>query len=408
MIPRFRPTLGAAELAAIFRRSSETDLTTFEADFARTVRQKFAVGFPYGRTGLLLLLKALGLQNSTVICPAYTCVVVPHAIVLSGNKPIFVDAGADANMDLDQAEAAIRSDTAAMIPTSIFGNPVDLDKLAEIQHRHPQLVVIQDCAHSFIAEWKGEPVHRAGQAALFALNASKMMTSIFGGMITTDDANLATQLVAERDRSIKPPGAPKEVARALYLTALYAAFLPPVFSLTERLWRSGVLNSFTRYYEESVIDMPDDYLIGMTSVEARVGSVQSRRLESFIECRREYAAFYRERLANMSALDWIEAPAGSSFSHIAARVANKPRVMSKALARGVQLGEIIEYSVPEMSSYRAKYAGQGTFPMSGALSRETINLPVSGRFDRSLAEKVVRDLRAILADEPAIVALTHR
>lgn len=408
MIPRFRPTLGAAELAAIFRRGSETDLATFEADFAGTVRQRFAVGFPYGRTGLLLLLKALELQNSTVICPAYTCVVVPHAIVLSGNKPIFVDAGLDANMDLDRAEAAIRPDTTAMIATSIFGNPVDLDRLAEIQRRHPRLVIIQDCAHSFIAEWNGRPVHQAGQAALFALNASKMMTSIFGGMITTDDADLAARLAAERDRSIKAPGAPKAAARALYLMALYTAFLPPIFSLTERLWRSGLLNRFTRYYNESVIDMPGDYLAGMTSVEARVGSVQSRRLESFIKSRRIHAAFYRERLADIPALDWIEAPQGSSFSHIAARVANKQSVMSKALARGVQLGEIIEYSVPEMSSYRAMCADQGTFPVSGALSREIINLPVSGRFDRPLAEKVVRDLRAVLADEPAVAALVRR
>jgi dTDP-4-amino-4,6-dideoxygalactose transaminase len=405
VIPRFRPTLGAAELAAIFERNSPTDLSTFEMDFARTVGTKFAIAFPYGRTGLLLLLKALGLQNSTIICPAYTCVVVPHAIVLSGNKPIFVDSGVDANMDLDHAEAAIKPDTSALIATSIFGNPVDLDRLSEIQRRHPQLIVIQDCAHSFIAEWNGKPVHHAGRAALFALNASKMMTSIFGGMITTDEANLAARLVAERDRSIRSPGAPKAVARALYLMAIYAAFLPPVFSLTERLWRSGWLNRFTRYYDESLIDMPGDYLIGMTSVEARIGSIQSRRLESFLESRRTYAAFYREHLADMPALGWIEAPAGSSFSHVAARVANKQRVMRKALTRGVQLGEIIEYSVPEMDSYRAICVDQGAFPISNALSRETINLPVSGRFDRSLAERVVRAMREVLADEPAIVAL---
>lgn len=400
MIPRFRPALGLNELAAIVPGRSSGDIKAFETAFAAHMGQQHAVAFPYGRTGLLLLLRALGIRDATVVCPAYTCVVVQHAIVRSGNKPVFVDSGADANMDLDLAEAAIRPDTRALIATSIFGHAVDLDRLAELQQRHPSVIVIQDCAHSFISEWKGKPVHRAGKAALFAMNASKMMTSIFGGMVTTDDGDLASRLVAERNREIVAPTFAKSIARALYLMALYPAFWPPLCGLTERLRQSGLLDRFTRYYSEDVIDMPSDYLIGMTNVEARVGLAQLPRLERFVGARRAYANYYRRHLADLPALSWIDAPPGSSSSHIAARVANKSRVMADAFARGIQLGEIIEYSVPEMKAYREMSAGQGPFPVSGQLARQTINLPVFGKYDAGLAEKVVRVMREILKDEP--------
>jgi perosamine synthetase len=402
MISRFRPALGLGELTAILPGRSASDIEAFETAFAAHMGQRHAISFPYGRTGLLFLLRALGIRDATIICPAYTCVVVHHAIVHSGNKPISVDSGADANMNLDLAEAAIRPNTRALVATSIFGHPVNMDRLAELQRRHPNVIVIQDCAHSFVAEWKGKPIHRAGKAALFAMNVSKMMTSVFGGMVTTDDDELASKLFAERNRAIIAPTLAKSIARSLYVMALYPAFWPPLYGLTARLAARGLLDRFTRYYSEGIIDMPSDYLIGLTNVEARIGLAQVQRLASFVSARRAYANYYRKHLADLPALARIDAPLGSSFSHIAARVANKRRVMAHAFARGIQLGEIIEYSVPEMEAYREMSAGQGPFPVSGQLARQTINLPVFGKYDASLAKKVIRCLREVLEHEPDV------
>jgi dTDP-4-amino-4,6-dideoxygalactose transaminase len=152
--------------------------------------------------------------------------------------------------------------------------------------------------------------------------------------------------------------------------------------------------------------MPSDYLVGMTNIEARVGLAQLARLDGFVSARRAYAEYYRRHLADLPALSWVDAPPGSSFSHIAARVADKSKVMAYAFARGVQLGEIIEYSVPEMKTYREMSAGQGPFPVSGKLSRHTINLPVFGKYDVRMAEKVVRVMREILKDAPGPGDLT--
>lgn len=407
MIPRFKPALGAREILAALRGSDNLDVARFETSFAKEVGQLHAVAFPYGRTGLLMLLKALGLQSAEIICPAYTCVVVPHAIVLSGNIPVFVDSGTDANMDLDAAEALIGPQTRALIATSIFGHSVDLEKLANIQQRHPDLIIIQDCAHSFLSEWQGEPVHRAGRAAVFGMNASKMMMSVFGGMITTDDATLARRLREIRDHNVLAPPTGKTIARFLYLLALYPAFWQPFYGVTETLRQSGLLDRFTRYYDESVIDMPRDYLIGMSQLEARVGQVQTMQLRQFIEAHRAYAEFFRNSLANLPTLSWVDAPHGSSFSHIAARVGNKRDVMDKAHAAGVQLGEVIEYSIPEMAAYRSLGGDLRAFSMSAAFSRQTINLPVSGRFNLKNAERIAKVLRQILEQQPPVAALPN-
>jgi len=396
MIPRFRPPLGREEVAAALTPGGPRDIEAFEAAFAAAMEQSHAVAFPYGRTGLIALLRALGLEGHAILCPAYTCVVVANAIVVSGNTPVFVDAGADANADLGQAAAMITGETGALIATSIFGHPVDLDRLHRIRERHPTLPVIQDCAHSFICEWKGRPVHREGVAALFGLNVSKTVSSIFGGLVTTDDSALANALRRERTRMLEPASVRKSLARLLYLMAVIPAFWPPLFSITERLRRAGLLGRLARYYSEDTIDMPPDYLTAMTPLEARVGRLQVARLRELIDVRRAYAAYYRQQLAGVSGLAWLPAPEGSSFSQIAARVADRRRTTAALAAKGIQVGEVIEYSVPELAAYQSVTGAGLSCPVAAALARQTINLPTSFRFDRAAAGRVVAALEAVL------------
>jgi len=379
MIPRLKPQLDWRELAAALRPPRSDDVARFERAFAREMGQRHAVAFPYGRTGLALLLEAMGLRNAEVICPAYTCVVVPHAIVVSGNEPVFVDSSeADFNMDLDLAEAAISPRTGALVATSIFGYPVDLEKLEAIRSRHPALRVIQDCAHSFAAEWRGRAVQRAGDAAIFGLNISKLITSIFGGMVTTDDEVLAARLRDLRRQRVRAPSLAKSVRRLLYILAVYPTFWGPAYGLVNRLERRGLLDRFVKYYDDAAIDMPADYLEGLTAVEARVGIAQLRKYRGIVARRRSIAEFYGERLAT---LEWLQLPPrieGATYSHYVPRVKDRGAVMTQALEAGVQLGEIIEYSVPEMAAYRGRAGASRPCPVAGQMARSTINLPVCG------------------------------
>ena len=118
MIPRLKAALSLSELKAAFSFANSDDVSLFEQEFARLSDQKYAVAFPYGRTGIVAVLKALDIECGEILCPAYTCVVVPHAIVISGNVPVFLDSSPeDMNMDLSLVEKAITEKTRAIVAT---------------------------------------------------------------------------------------------------------------------------------------------------------------------------------------------------------------------------------------------------------------------------------------------------
>ena len=389
MIPRLRPSIGGADIAAAFL--GRTSVQEFEAAFAGLMGQQHAVAFAYGRSGLMLLLEALGLKDAEIICPAYTCVVVAHAIVHSGNRPVFVDSRAgDFNMDLDRAEAAIGPRTGALIATSIHGYPVDLDRLDGIRARHPGLIVIQDCAHSFAAEWNGRPVQREGHAAIFGLNISKSMTSIFGGMVTTDDADLARRLRAARDQRLQPATWPRSLSRAIYLVAATAALFPPAFTVVDKIRRLGLIDRFTEYYDENVVDMPHDYLAAMSAAEASVGKRQTLRYHALIAHRRRIATAYDDALATSRTIQRPPLVSGATYSHYVVCVDQPAALVADVARRGVELGRLIDYCVPDMPAYRSDAGRRGDFPVTRALNARVVNLPLH------VTERQARDIASLV------------
>ena len=397
MIPRLKPTLGWQELAALLPPAGEEEIERFERVFAQLMGQKHAIAFPYGRTGLVLLLEAMGLREREVICPAYTCVVVPHAVVASGNEPVFVDSQEeDFNMNLDLVPQAITEKTGAIVATSIFGYPVDLDRLEKIRQQYPHIRIIQDCAHSFAAEWKGRPVHQGGDAAIFGLNISKILTSIFGGMVTTDQDDLADKLHQLRKERIKPPTWEKSWRRRLYLGAIYPAFTGPIYGLTNALERSGFLNRFVKYYDESLIEMPTDYLVGITGVEAKVGQVQVSRYHDIIANRRQVAEFYDKYLQGIPNLILPPLVEGATYSHYVPRTEHRQELMQYALQYGVQLGQIIEYCVPQMAAYRDRCGSRFPCPVAQQMAKTTVNLPIHSKSFSSSISKIVEVVRKLM------------
>ena len=389
MIPRLKPTIGIKELVAALHPARRDDVERFEIAFAALMGQKYALAFPYGRTGMMLLFKALGLKNKEIICPAYTCVVVPHSIVYSGNKPVFVDCEKDGfNMDLDQAEKAITEKTVAIITTSLFGYPVDLDKLDVFKKKYPYILIIQDCAHSFAAEWKDRPVQKAGVAAIFGLNISKMLTSIFGGMITTDNEELYSNLKHVRDITLHPADVKKGLRRIAYLMSVFPALWEPMYGIINYLERYGLIDYFVQYYDEAKIDMPADYLQQMTALEARVGRINIALYEKIIENRKAAARYYFNNFDNKPEFILPPQVKGATYSHFVVQVKDRNSWLKKGIRKGIQLGWLIEYSIPEMKAYGGHDPNK--FPVSGKYSRSTINLPLWG--GEKMATKIIRRL----------------
>ena len=382
-MPRLKPNLGWKEIGAALS-PSKGKIPKYEAQFADKFDCKHGVMFPHGRSGLYSLFKVWELENAEVVCPAYTCVVVPHAIVLSGNVPVFVDSAEDSfNMDYSKLENSITNKTRVVIPTHLWGYPMDVHRVADIVKRAEEkyghkIYVIQDAAHSYGARWQGELVTGFGDAAIFGSNVSKIMTSVFGGMVTTNNADTAEKLKTFRTENFKRDRL-KGLKRLLYMLAIYPAFNSYVYGFVNWLERKGFLDYFTKYFDEGKIDFPSDWDVLPCELEARVGLVQLNRYEELISIRRKNAEAVIDFHKNDNEVKFVSDEAGCTYSHCVASVPDREAWLEQWRKRGVQLGILIEYSVPDMPAY-LKYR-RGDYPLSTYHSKHTINFPVWGKIN---------------------------
>jgi len=329
------------------------------------------------------------LEGDEVLCPAYTCLVVPEAIEKSGNHTVFVDCTAqDYNVDFDLLDQAVSPKTKAFIATSIFGHPLNLDKLAAFKARHPQIKIIQDCAHSFAAEWQGQSVVPQADAALFGLNISKTISSVFGGMVTTDDTALAARLREISSARLSAPNWLKSVKRRLYLIAAMTAFTRPIYKFVNMLERARFLDRFTVYHDDTSVFMPNDYLENIGAFEARIGLIQTRKYSEIIAHRRQIAALYFEHLSAVSGPDFI-LPAndlGATYSHFAIRTPHAAEIINTCRRRGIQLGTLIDYHCPDNGAFQnARYVGHR---VAAHWPGSMINLPVQKSLKADEATKI--------------------
>jgi perosamine synthetase len=381
MIPRFKASLNWRELLALFRVKHGA-VERFEKAFAKKFQAVDAVAFPYGRSAQWAFLKAVGVKDSEIIMPAYTCSVVAHAVTLSGNTPRFIDIDLhDYNMNLDLAESAINEHTRAIIATHTFGYPQDLDRLESMVEKAEELYghkiwLIQDCCHAFGAEWKGRIVGTSGDVSVYAFNISKVMTSIFGGMLTFQDKKMAKLVREWRDANYKQPSFLKSLKRRIYLLAVYIAFKEKIYGL---IWwlqeKTPLLDKLTKaYHLDDEIHFPPDYLDRMLDVEASVGLIQLRKYSEIVSQRRKKAKWYDRNLERRN--DWEFPPIveGATYSHYTVRVVDRDSVIREYASKGVQLGKLIQYSIPDLASYNTS---DDKCLFSSKVKSTTINFPLS-------------------------------
>ena len=381
MIPRFKPYIGFEELRAIFKIQAGR-VPLFEKNFARVFNAVDAVAFPYGRSAHWAFFKAIGLYNSEVIMPAYTCSVVAHAVSLSDNVPRFVDIDLDDyNANLDLIAEAVNENTRAIIATHTFGHPQNLDRLeaivkkGEARYGH-KIWLIQDCCHSFGAEWNGRMVGTSGDVAVYAFNISKMITSIFGGMLTFQDEELANRVRNYRDQNFSKAAWTKTLTRRLYFLLIYIAFNNRIYKITKWLQtNTKFLHRWTQaYHLDDKIHFPPDYLDLMLDVEAAVGIEQLKKYDHIIEHRKLMARRYNHELA--CKVGWQLPPIinGATYSHYVVRVPDRASVIKKYEKLGLELGSLIQYSIPELNCYGYHST---SFPNSSLASKSLVNFTVS-------------------------------
>ena len=232
-----------------FTLGSDVDL--LEKEFAAFNGVKHGIGVGSGTDALFLSLKALGVDNGDeVITTPFTFYATIGAIVTSGAKPVFCDAGEDFNIDPRQIEAKITSATKAIVPVHWSGKPCDMDAIERIATKY-NLAVVSDACHAINARYKGRSSGSLGNVSCFSFHPLKNL-NVWGdgGIIATDSDVIADRLRLLRNHGLAGRDECRVFAYNSRLDTIQAVVARHLMTKIEAITNSRVRNS--RYFDEQL------------------------------------------------------------------------------------------------------------------------------------------------------------
>ena len=331
-------------------------IEAFERTFAEFCGVQHAVAMSNGTVALHAALLALEIgPGDEVLVPDFTYIASVNAITYCGAKPVLVDVDPVTwTIDVEDTRRKITKKTRAILPVHIYGHPADMDPLLELG-REFDLKILEDAAEAHGAEYQGKRVGSLGHLGTFSFFGNKIITTGEGGMVTTDDAELARKL---------------------------------------RLLRGQGMDPKKRYWFPII-----GYNYRMTNLQAALGLAQLERIDWFIERRREVASWYTTLLGK----------AGITLPPEAEWAKNVFWMYSICLPDGVDRDQVIADMEVEGIETRPFFfpmhvlppylnpKGDREFPVSTSIGRRGLNLPSSASLTYDDAVRVADVLMGAVA-----------
>lgn len=238
-----------------------------ESALADYCQVQHAVGCASGSDALLLALMACGVGvGDEVIVPSYTFFATASAVWRLGARPVFVDIEPESyNIDPDLIEKNITAATRAIIPVHLFGQCAEMDSIGRIAEEH-NLAIIEDAAQAIGAQYKGRPAGSMGHVGCFSFYPTKNLGGFGdGGMLVTDDAEMAQKLRLLRGHGMHPRYYHQTVGINSRLDAIQAAVLGVKLPHLERQCAKRQANA--RRYTQMFCDFGLDRVLGLPRVQ---------------------------------------------------------------------------------------------------------------------------------------------
>jgi dTDP-4-amino-4,6-dideoxygalactose transaminase len=315
----------------------------FEKAFAAMCGVRHAVATSSGTTALHLALLAHGIgPGDEVITSPFTFISSANSILFVGAKPVFVDIDETFfNIDPALIEAKITPRTKALMPVHLFGNPCEMEAIMAIAARHG-LVVVEDAAQAHGASINGKKAGSFGTGC-FSFYPTKNMTTAEGGMVTSDD-----EQVAERVRLLRNHG-------------------------MER-----------RYYHDFL-----GYNFRMTDVQAALGLAQLAKLEDFNEKRIANARYLTEHLGDVIIAPQVKDGYRHVFHQYTIRVkGDRDRIAEQLKEQGIGVGIYYPLPVHKQPVYQ-EMGYTDHLPVAEGMSRKVLSLPVHPALSQADLERIV-------------------
>jgi perosamine synthetase len=337
-------------------------LAEFEQAFCDYTGRKHAVGVNSGTSGLHLIMQGLDIKpGDEVITSPFTFVATVNSIMMVGARPVFADIDPETlNIDPDLIEEKITPNTKAIEPVAVFGNPWGIDRVCEIAEKH-SLDVIEDSAEALGSELKGKKAGTFGKASIFAFYPNKQITTGEGGMILTDDEELAQMCFSLRNQG--------------------------------RGRGAGWLAHDRMGYNFRICD-----------INCALGIVQLARIDEFKAKRKQIAGWYQQYFAGEDRIMVPQEPANTDMCWFVFVVrikepklaAKRNDIISKLIENGIQASN---YFPPvHLQPYMVEQFGykEGDFPVTEKVSKSTIALPFHVKLTESDVKLVCETLKKIL------------
>ena len=363
MIPLARPDIGEEEIEAVLsvlrsgRLSLGPELEGFERAMMDRLGSRHAVGVSSGTAGLHLLMRAYGIgEGDEVITTPFSFIASANAIAYERARPVFVDIEADSlNIDPAAIEAAITPRTRALLLVHVFGRAAAMDVLLDIAERH-DLLVIEDACEALGGLWHERPLGSLGHAGVFGFYPNKQITTGEGGIVVTDDVDIAATV-----RSLANQG------------------------------------------RDDAGNFPDlGYNYRLSEMQAALGRIQLRRLDVIMDRRQQVATMYNERLRDIDALTLLDPrPDGNALSWfvyvVRVRDLDTREWVCNELARqGIQTGRYFP-AIHLQRWYVDQFGYQrGDFPTTEAAADTTVALPFYSGMLESEVDRVCEALKDAL------------
>ena len=312
----------------------------FEEEALNATGVRHAIAVSSCTSGLMLAVRALALKGE-IILPSFTFAATAHALVWNGITPVFCDSEPGTlNIDSEKAEGMITKRTSAIMPVAIFGVPPRVDAFRKLGRKH-KLRILYDSAQALGAKVDGVCVGGFGDVEVFSLSPTKVVTSIEGGLVTTNDGVLAGRIRQMRDYGKAMDGEDMEY-----------------FGLSAR----------------------------MSEIHAAVGLMNLRRMDGMIRHRGKLVGLYRKLLDGLPGVRFQEVPHGVSPTHNYMVIfvdgsggMTRDKLHGHLERMGIQTKRYFYPAVHEMTAYRrwAKaYAGR--LPIAERAARQGLALPLYG------------------------------
>jgi dTDP-4-amino-4,6-dideoxygalactose transaminase len=415
MVPRLSPNYDFREIWRCFLPARRNASILLEQKFCERTGHQHGYFFNYGRTGLYYLLKALAAKGKNVVVSDYTCVVVPHAIIKAGCEVKLVDTDSSTSpLCTEKLLDAIDENTCMVIITHLYGITVESEQLyKKIKSTNPSIFVLQDMAHSFFCkDANGNVVSKWGDGALFGMNISKLANSVRGGVLTLRDSTYRLAMESIIDKLQTKPATIQMFLRSLYMRGYVLAasimfshrFYGVLYFLQKR---TRLLNKHTDYFNEKVIDLPNDCNMKPSHFQAEIGLLSMHKLNQRIKNRRAIVETYSSILQ-----DIVKPQPGYTWSHFPALIEGSERTRTIKVYEDqhrTEIGTIINYKVSSLAIYKKMYNLNNQNCQSYASS--VINLPLtiyeglapvrnSTSFIKKIAEEYNKQ-RTTCSDKPA-------